>query len=133
MGGLNMDFFFCSWIPSSLPNPLSVWGTYSQPPKYIYNEGTYNLVASCIDFYAFVQYSSQNQANIKIQVSTDCRLNSSLSFLNVPCFAGKIPPESILIFSIDLLDIRNGPRSHESFQEMDLNDDWKLSKQEVRR
>ncbi|NWI07644.1 FKB14 isomerase, partial [Regulus satrapa] len=45
---------------------------------------------------------------------------------------GKIPPESTLIFNIDLLEIRNGPRSHESFQEMDLNDDWKLSKQEVK-
>nr|XP_020636006.1 peptidyl-prolyl cis-trans isomerase FKBP14 [Pogona vitticeps] len=45
---------------------------------------------------------------------------------------GKIPPESTLVFSIDLLEIRNGPRSHESFQEMDLNDDWKLSKQEVK-
>lgn len=45
--------------------------------------------------------------------------------------SGKIPPESTLIFNIDLLEIRNGPRSHESFQEMDLNDDWKLSKAEV--
>nr|XP_060637986.1 peptidyl-prolyl cis-trans isomerase FKBP14 [Anolis sagrei ordinatus] len=45
---------------------------------------------------------------------------------------GKIPPESTLIFNIDLLEIRNGPRSHESFQEMDLNDDWKLSKDEVK-
>ncbi|XP_017448176.1 peptidyl-prolyl cis-trans isomerase FKBP14 isoform X1 [Rattus norvegicus] len=44
---------------------------------------------------------------------------------------GKIPPESTLIFNIDLLEIRNGPRSHESFQEMDLNDDWKLSKHEL--
>lgn len=48
-----------------------------------------------------------------------------------PFWAGKIPPESTLIFNIDLLEIRNGPRSHESFQEMDLDDDWKLSKQEV--
>ncbi|KAM3927648.1 peptidyl-prolyl cis-trans isomerase FKBP14 [Leptodactylus fuscus] len=45
---------------------------------------------------------------------------------------GKIPPESTLIFNISLMEIRNGPRSHESFQEMDLNDDWKLSKEEVR-
>ncbi|MEE6465975.1 hypothetical protein FKM82_006776 [Ascaphus truei] len=45
---------------------------------------------------------------------------------------GKVPPESILIFHIDLLEIRNGPRSHESFQEMDLDDDWKLSKEEVK-
>ncbi|XP_060681356.1 peptidyl-prolyl cis-trans isomerase FKBP14 [Hemiscyllium ocellatum] len=45
---------------------------------------------------------------------------------------GKIPPESTLVFEIELLDIRNGPRSHESFQEMDLNDDWKLSRHEVK-
>ncbi|CAI9545282.1 unnamed protein product [Staurois parvus] len=45
---------------------------------------------------------------------------------------GKIPPESTLIFHINLIDIRNGPRSHESFQEMDLNDDWRLSKEEVK-
>ncbi|XP_076006110.1 peptidyl-prolyl cis-trans isomerase FKBP14-like [Genypterus blacodes] len=45
---------------------------------------------------------------------------------------GKIPPESTLTFIIEVLEIRNGPRSHESFQEMDLNDDWKLSRQEVK-
>ncbi|XP_041823043.1 peptidyl-prolyl cis-trans isomerase FKBP14-like isoform X2 [Melanotaenia boesemani] len=45
---------------------------------------------------------------------------------------GKIPPESTLTFIVELLEIRNGPRSHESFQEMDLNDDWRLSKHEVK-
>ncbi|KAI1886176.1 hypothetical protein AGOR_G00211300 [Albula goreensis] len=45
---------------------------------------------------------------------------------------GKIPPDSTLIFNIEIMDIRNGPRSHESFREMDLDDDWKLSKQEVK-
>ncbi|XP_053190412.1 peptidyl-prolyl cis-trans isomerase FKBP14-like [Scomber japonicus] len=45
---------------------------------------------------------------------------------------GKIPPESTLTFIIELLEIRNGPRSHESFQEMDLNNDWKLSWTEVK-
>ncbi|KAJ8290686.1 hypothetical protein GJAV_G00016320 [Gymnothorax javanicus] len=45
---------------------------------------------------------------------------------------GKIPAESTLIFDIEILEIRNGPRSHETFKEMDLNDDWKLSKQEVK-
>ncbi|XP_072535499.1 peptidyl-prolyl cis-trans isomerase FKBP14 [Salminus brasiliensis] len=45
---------------------------------------------------------------------------------------GKIPPESTLIFEIEIMEIRNGPRSHESFQEMDLNDDWKLSRSEVK-
>ncbi|XP_053718373.1 peptidyl-prolyl cis-trans isomerase FKBP14-like isoform X2 [Synchiropus splendidus] len=45
---------------------------------------------------------------------------------------GKIPPESTLTFFIEVLEIRNGPRSHESFQEMDLNDDWRLSMSEVK-
>uniref|UniRef100_A0AAY5EN77 peptidylprolyl isomerase n=1 Tax=Electrophorus electricus TaxID=8005 RepID=A0AAY5EN77_ELEEL len=45
---------------------------------------------------------------------------------------GVIPPESSLIFDIEVMEIRNGPRSHESFQDMDLNDDWKLSKSEVK-
>ncbi|XP_033981339.1 peptidyl-prolyl cis-trans isomerase FKBP14-like [Trematomus bernacchii] len=44
---------------------------------------------------------------------------------------GKIPPESTLTFVVELLNIKNGPRSHESFQEMDINDDWRLSMQEV--
>lgn len=56
-----------------------------------------------------------------------------LTSLHLLFGTGKIPPESTLIFNVDLLEIRNGPRSHESFQEMDLNDDWKLSKQEVSR
>lgn len=30
------------------------------------------------------------------------------------------------------MDIQNGPRSHDSFRDMDLNDDWRLSKDEVR-
>ncbi|CAG6015620.1 peptidyl-prolyl cis-trans isomerase FKBP14 [Menidia menidia] len=45
---------------------------------------------------------------------------------------GKIPPGSTLIFDIELMEIRNGPRSHETFRDMDLNDDWKLSRQEVK-
>lgn len=45
---------------------------------------------------------------------------------------GKIPSSSTLIFDIELMDIQNGPRSHESFRGMDLNDDWKLSRDEVK-
>uniref|UniRef100_UPI00358EA5F0 peptidyl-prolyl cis-trans isomerase FKBP14 n=1 Tax=Myxine glutinosa TaxID=7769 RepID=UPI00358EA5F0 len=45
---------------------------------------------------------------------------------------GKIPPEATLIFDIEMVDIRSGPRSHETFQLMDMDDDWKLSKTEVK-
>uniref|UniRef100_A0A8C7JPS8 peptidylprolyl isomerase n=1 Tax=Oncorhynchus kisutch TaxID=8019 RepID=A0A8C7JPS8_ONCKI len=44
---------------------------------------------------------------------------------------GKGIAHRTLIFDIEIMEIRNGPRSHESFQEMDLNDDWRLSKQDV--
>lgn len=68
--------------------------------------------------------------SIWLLCGTECVIVSNFSVC-LPLWAGKIPPESTLIFNVDLLEIRNGPRSHESFQEMDLNDDWKLSKQEV--
>ncbi|CAL8247062.1 unnamed protein product [Lota lota] len=45
---------------------------------------------------------------------------------------GRIPASSTLVFDIELMEIRNGPKSHESFQEMDLNNDWRLSRQEVK-
>lgn len=71
-----------------------------------------------------------NQANVLGLVQWEADLSFSLSMWR--CLpSGKIPPDSTLTFIIEVLDIRNGPRSHESFQEMDLNDDWKLSKQEV--
>lgn len=54
-----------------------------------------------------------------------------LSYAHFYLLTGKIPPGSSLIFDIELMDIKNGPRSHDSFKDMDLNDDWKLSKQEV--
>uniref|UniRef100_A0A8D2ZCR4 peptidylprolyl isomerase n=1 Tax=Scophthalmus maximus TaxID=52904 RepID=A0A8D2ZCR4_SCOMX len=45
---------------------------------------------------------------------------------------GKGPFINTLIFDIELMEIRNGPRSHDSFREMDLDDDWKLSRKEVK-
>lgn len=69
----------------------------------------------------------------ELQFSPPYDIEFTLAILTMgyALFSGKIPPESTLIFDIEIMEIRNGPRSHESFQEMDLNDDWKLSKAEV--
>lgn len=66
-----------------------------------------------------------------VQKKTKRSTVTSLSLGHFYWFTGKIPPSSTLIFDIELMEIRNGPRSHESFRDMDLNDDWKLSRHEV--
>ncbi|XP_033862881.2 peptidyl-prolyl cis-trans isomerase FKBP7 [Acipenser ruthenus] len=43
----------------------------------------------------------------------------------------KVPPDSTLIFEIELYTIARGPRSAESFQEIDLNKDRSLSRDEI--
>ncbi|KAJ8255362.1 hypothetical protein GJAV_G00204020 [Gymnothorax javanicus] len=45
----------------------------------------------------------------------------------------KVPPNSTLIFEIELYTISRGPRSLEAFREMDLDSDKSLSKAEVRK
>ncbi|TDH04190.1 hypothetical protein EPR50_G00150540 [Perca flavescens] len=70
---------------------------------------------------------------MKVSFSTISPLFLNMEHVNNTLLCpGKIPPESTLTFVIEVLEIRNGPRSHESFQEMDLNDDWRLSKHEVK-
>ncbi|KAI1898255.1 hypothetical protein AGOR_G00070450 [Albula goreensis] len=44
----------------------------------------------------------------------------------------KVPPNSTLIFEVELYAISRGPRSMEAFREMDSNKDRSLSKTEVR-
>uniref|UniRef100_A0A3B1JLD2 peptidylprolyl isomerase n=1 Tax=Astyanax mexicanus TaxID=7994 RepID=A0A3B1JLD2_ASTMX len=41
-----------------------------------------------------------------------------------------VPPNSTVIFEVELLHIRRGPRSIEAFKEMDLNSDQTLTKDE---
>ncbi|KAG5852565.1 peptidyl-prolyl cis-trans isomerase FKBP7 [Anguilla rostrata] len=45
----------------------------------------------------------------------------------------KVPPNSTLIFEIELYSVSRGPRSMEAFREMDLDKDRSLSKTEVKK
>ncbi|XP_072541097.1 peptidyl-prolyl cis-trans isomerase FKBP7 [Salminus brasiliensis] len=42
-----------------------------------------------------------------------------------------VPPNATIIFNVELLHVRRGPRSIEAFKEMDLNNDRTLTKDEV--
>lgn len=49
----------------------------------------------------------------------------------IPLAEGKIPPDATLIFEIELYAVTKGPRSIETFKQIDTDNDRKLSKTEV--
>lgn len=86
-------------------------------------------------FFSYPSFLEQIQMLYVLELSPGLAFQWPLILMLLPpelLTSGKIPPESTLTFNIEVMEIRNGPRSHESFQEMDLNDDWKLSKDEVK-
>ncbi|XP_011509651.1 peptidyl-prolyl cis-trans isomerase FKBP7 isoform X2 [Homo sapiens] len=44
---------------------------------------------------------------------------------------GKIPPDATLIFEIELYAVTKGPRSIETFKQIDMDNDRQLSKAEI--
>ena len=49
----------------------------------------------------------------------------------IPLAEGKIPPDATLIFEIELYAVTKGPRSVETFKQIDTDNDRQLSKTEV--
>ena len=59
-------------------------------------------------------------------------LSSSVKLLKIiPLAEGKIPPDATLIFEIELYAVTKGPRSIETFKQIDMDNDRQLSKTEV--
>lgn len=58
---------------------------------------------------------------------SSCKLNLKI----IPLAEGKIPPDATLIFEIELYAVTKGPRSIETFKQIDTDNDRQLSKTEV--
>ncbi|KAI5613453.1 peptidyl-prolyl cis-trans isomerase FKBP7 precursor, partial [Silurus asotus] len=60
-------------------------------------------------------------------------LDSFTKFINCFSCLDPVPPNATVIFKVELLHVRRGPRSMEAFKEMDLDNDLTLTKEEVRK
>uniref|UniRef100_A0A9L0IHN8 peptidylprolyl isomerase n=1 Tax=Equus asinus TaxID=9793 RepID=A0A9L0IHN8_EQUAS len=58
-------------------------------------------------------------------------INRCLPWIPLPKAEGKIPPDATLIFEIELYAVTKGPRSIETFKQIDTDNDRQLSKAEI--
>ncbi|XP_063115444.1 peptidyl-prolyl cis-trans isomerase FKBP7 isoform X2 [Cavia porcellus] len=96
------------------------------PPSFAYGKQGYGKVI--LEEVCPLQHVLASCHRAPLHVLKCMRLFSA--FINHTC-EGKIPPDATLIFEIELYAVTKGPRSVETFKQIDADNDRQLSKTEV--